>query len=224
MISIQLKPHHAEADRHHRFVHDHLTFCTRDGTVILDPDRTGFTLRVMQSFGNCLQYINARQCNELPPPRSHNQPYPVQRRNRLDITAYALITRADTFFIASSYPGSEDQRHGADVHRGGRPGFVQIKDDDTLLFPDYRGNFLFNTLGNLFVNQRCGLLFLDFDSGDALYLAGRGEILWEWPRDDPAFHGAQRLVQFHVDDPVQIAGAVPFVWNFLGQAPQCSEP
>ncbi len=196
-----------------------------NGTVILDPDRTGFTLRVMQSFGNCPQYINARQCNELPPPRSHNQPYPVQRRNRLDITACALITHADTFFIASSYTGSEDQRHGADVsHRGGRPDFVQIKDDDTLLFPDYRGNFLFNTLGNLFVNPRCGLLFLDFDSGDALYITGRGEILWEWPRDDPAFHGAQRLVQFHVDETVHIAGAVPFVWNLLGQAPQFSEP
>ena len=49
-------------------------------------------------------------------------------------------------------------------------------------------------------------------------------MLWEWPRDDPAFHGAQRLVQFYVDETVQIAGAVPFVWNFLGQAPQFSEP
>jgi hypothetical protein len=48
--------------------------------------------------------------------------------------------------------------------------------------------------------------------------------LWEWPRDDPAFHGAQRLVQFHVDETVHIAGAVPFVWNFLSQASQLSEP
>jgi predicted pyridoxine 5'-phosphate oxidase superfamily flavin-nucleotide-binding protein len=160
----------------------------------------------------------------LSPPSGHKQPHLVQRRNRLDITASALITRADTFFIASSYTGSEDPRHGADVsHRGGRPGFVQITDDDTLLFPDYRGNFLFNTLGNLLVNPRCGLLFLDFDSGDALYLTGRGEILWEWPRDDPAFRDAQRLVQVHVDETVQIAGAVPFVWTFLDPAPQFSK-
>ncbi len=195
-----------------------------NGTVTLDPDRAGFTLRVTQSFGNCPQYINARQCVGLPSPSRHNQPYPAQRRSRLDATACALITRADTFFIASSYAGSDDQRHGADVsHRGGRPGFVQIKDDDTLLFPDYRGNFLFNTLGNILVNPRCGLLFLDFTSGDALYLTGKGEILWEWPHDDPAFRDAQRLVQFHVDETVHLVGAVPFVWNFLGPAPQFSE-
>jgi len=195
-----------------------------NGTVTLDPDRAGFTLRVTQSFGNCPQYINARQCKVLSPPRGHNQPHPVQRRDRLDAPACALITRADTFFIASSYTGSDDRRHGADVsHRGGRPGFVQIKDDDTLLFPDYRGNFLFNTLGNIFVNPRCGLLFLDFDGGDALYLTGRGEILWEWSRDDPVFRGAQRLVRFQVDETVYIVGAVPFAWDFLGPAPQFSE-
>ena len=195
-----------------------------NGTVTLDPDRAGFILRVTQSFGNCPQYINARQCCVLPPPGRNREPCPVQRHDRLDAAACALITRADTFFIASYYAGSDDQRHGADVsHRGGRPGFVQIKDDYTLLFPDYRGNFLFNTLGNILVNPRCGLLFLDFDSGDTLYLTGRGEILWEWPRDDPAFRGAQRLVRFHVDETVHIVGAVPFVWNFLGQAPQFSE-
>ena len=195
-----------------------------NGTVTLDPDRAGFTIRVTQSFGNCPQYINARQCSVLSSPSCHNQSYPAQRRNRLDVAACALITRADTFFIASYYTGSDDQRHGADVsHRGGRPGFVQIKDNGTLLFPDYRGNFLFNTLGNILVNPRCGLLFLDFDSGDALYLTGKGEILWEWPRDDPAFRGAQRLVQFHVDETVHIVSAVPLVWNFLGRAPQFSE-
>jgi hypothetical protein len=47
--------------------------------------------------------------------------------------------------------------------------------------------------------------------------------LWEWPRDDPAFRGAQRLVQFHVDEMVHIVSAVPLVWNFLGRAPQFSE-
>jgi hypothetical protein len=81
---------------------------------------------------------------------------------------------------------------------------VQLRGDDTLLFPDYRGNFLFNTLGNLLVNPRCGLLFLDFDSGDTLSLTGQREILWEWPREDPAFRGAQWLVQFHVDETVHV--------------------
>jgi len=56
-----------------------------------------------------------------------------------------------------------------------------------------------------------------------LYLTGKGEILWEWPRNDPAFRGAQRLVQFHVDETVYVVSAVPLVWNFLGRAPQFSE-
>jgi len=195
-----------------------------NGIVALDPDGKGFLLRVKQSFGNCPQYINARQYSLVSSPSRCGQPGPVQRRNRLDDEACRIITRADTFFIASYYTGSEDQRHGADVsHRGGRSGFVQIKDEYTLLFPDYRGNFLFNTLGNILVNPRCGLLFLDFDNGDTLYLTGRGEVLWEWPQDDPSFRGAQRLVQFHVDETVYLVGTVPLTWDFLGQAPQFSE-
>jgi predicted pyridoxine 5'-phosphate oxidase superfamily flavin-nucleotide-binding protein len=195
-----------------------------NGAVALDPDGSGFTLRVTQSFGNCPQYINARQCSPSFLSGRHGTPHPARRRDRLDATACALIARADTFFIASSYVGPDDQRHGADIsHRGGLPGFVQIRDEHTLLFPDYRGNFLFNTLGNLLVNPRCGLLFIDFENGDALYLTGGGEILWEWPRDDPAFRSAQRLVRFLVDETVHIVGVVPFTWNFLGQAPQFSE-
>jgi hypothetical protein len=195
-----------------------------NGTVILDPDGAGFTLRVKQSFGNCPQYINARQCHSVSLPSRNREPKLVRHGDRLDDATWALISRADTFFIASCYTGAEDTRHGADVsHRGGRPGFVQIEDDSTLLFPDYRGNFLFNTLGNILVNPRCGLLFLDFDSGDTLQLAGTGEILWKWPGDNPAFRGAQRLVRFHIDETVHIEGAVPFVWDFLSQAPQFSE-
>jgi hypothetical protein len=67
------------------------------------------------------------------------------------------------------------------------------------------------------------LLFLDFDSGDTVYLTGQGEILWEWPREDPAFRGAQRLVQVHVEETVHIVGAVPFIWEFLNYAPQFAE-
>lgn len=195
-----------------------------NGTVALDLDGVGFTLRVTQSFGNCPQYINARQCHLVSRPSHNRQPELVQRGDRLVDDTCALISRADTFFIASCYADADDQRHGADVsHRGGRPGFVQIEDAHTLLFPDYRGNFLFNTLGNLALNPRCGLLFLDFDSGDTVQLTGTGEILWEWSRDDPAWRGAQRLVRFHIDETVWIRGAVPFVWDFLSQAPQFSE-
>jgi predicted pyridoxine 5'-phosphate oxidase superfamily flavin-nucleotide-binding protein len=195
-----------------------------NGTVALDPDGAGFTIQVRQSFGNCAQYIQARHFRFVSPSDGHREPRPVQRHDRLAAPACALITRADTFFIASSYAVPSDHRHGADVsHRGGRPGFVRIRDAHTLLFPDYRGNFLFNTLGNLLANPRCGLLFLDFGSGDTLQLTGKSEILWEWPHEEPAWRGAQRLVQFQVEEVVQLTGAVPLAWDFLGYAPQLSE-
>jgi uncharacterized protein len=195
-----------------------------NGTVALDADGAGFTIHVTQSFGNCTQYIQARQFRFVSRADRPSESGLVQRHDRLDPRAYALITRADTFFIASSYAAPSEPRHGPDVsHRGGRPGFVQIRDAHTLLFPDYRGNFLFNTLGNILANPRCGLLFLDFDSGDTLQLTGRGEVLWEWPPEEPAFRGAQRLLQFEVDETVQLRGAVPLVWDFLGYAQQFSE-
>jgi hypothetical protein len=195
-----------------------------NGTVALDADEAGFTIHVTQSFGNCAQYIQARQFRCLSPSDHPSESRSAQHHARLDAPTCAIISRADTFFIASSYVAPSDPRHGPDVsHRGGRPGFVQIQDAYTLLFPDYRGNFLFNTLGNLLANPRCGLLFLDFGSGDTLQLTGRGEVLWEWPHEDPAFRGAQRLIQFQVDETVQLTGAVPLVWDFLGYATQFSE-
>ncbi len=82
----------------------------------------------------------------------------------------ALVARSDTFFIASQYSEVDgDWTHGVDVsHRGGKPGFVIVAHETELLFPDYTGNCMFNTLGNIVVNPRCGLLFLDFETGQAL--------------------------------------------------------
>ena len=82
----------------------------------------------------------------------------------------ALVRDADTYFIASSVPPSRLERsaaHGVDVsHRGGKPGFVRVDRDadgvDTLTVPDFSGNNMFNTLGNLSVYPRAGLLFVDF--------------------------------------------------------------
>ena len=98
----------------------------------------------------------------------------------LDAEAEALIRGADTFFIASGNPdGSLDASH-----RGGEPGFVSILEDGTLEVPDYPGNHMYNTLGNLEVNPRAGLVFLDFTSGRTLQLTGTAEVVWEY-RPDP---------------------------------------
>lgn len=83
-----------------------------------------------------------------------------------------LIAKADTFFLATSHP-----TRGADAsHRGGPPGFVRVHSPTRLSWPDYPGNNMFNSLGNLAVNPRCGLLFVDFESGATLQLHGRAEV------------------------------------------------
>jgi hypothetical protein len=77
-------------------------------------------------------------------------------------------------------------------HRGGKPGFVGITNDGELVIPEYRGNRYFNTLGNLLINPRAGLLFIDFAAGDLLQITGLAKIIWDGP-EVAAFVGAQRL-------------------------------
>ena len=91
----------------------------------------------------------------------------------LPAAAQAIVTRADTFFVATS-----GGVHGVDIsHRGGPPGFAAIE-GATLTIPDFKGNRYFNTLGNMLIEPRAALLFIDFASGDVLELRGSCSIGW----------------------------------------------
>jgi uncharacterized protein len=166
-------------------------------------DERGLVVRVQQSFGNCPKYIHVR---EVVPMRREARAS-IRLGRHLSPAAAKLVRAADTFFIAtaSAAPGSPEAEpsEGIDVsHRGGPPGFVAVdeaSDRSVLTIPDYVGNFFFNTLGNLAVNPRAGLLFLDFESGDLLQLSGRVELTWDGPEVD-AVAGARRLLRFHVDE------------------------
>jgi predicted pyridoxine 5'-phosphate oxidase superfamily flavin-nucleotide-binding protein len=170
----------------------------------------GFALSVRQSFGNCPKYIQTRLPEPIEPP-----PVPSAPRiaDGLDDNDRALIATADTFFIATAHTAAEaGLAGGVDVsHRGGRRGFVRVE-RGRLTAPDFVGNFYFNTLGNLMVEPRAGLLFPDFASGDLLYLAVTGEIIWDGPEVD-AFLGAQRLTRFEVSHAIRLPGALPFRWT-----------
>jgi hypothetical protein len=127
------------------------------------------------------------------------------------------VRSADTFFIATAHPssaGSANPARGVDVsHRGGKPGFVHVSADGArLTVPDFVGNFLFNTLGNLALNPHAGLLFVDFSSGGLLHVAVRGSVIWDGPQVR-AFEGAQRLMQFEVDAWRWIDGSLPLRWG-----------
>lgn len=179
-----------------------------NGTV-LAVDDDGFELRVDQSFGNCPQYIQARDARWVDAPPI--APALRLESARLSEGATALLARADTVFIASAAPGQ-----GADVsHRGGRPGFVRVDRSDagtTLTLPDFRGNFFFNTLGNIAAHPRAGLLAVEHDSGGVLQLTGRATIIAGGPEVD-AFVGAQRLLRIEVDAGEWTPQALPLRWS-----------
>jgi len=192
-----------------------------NGTIaVASPE--GFEIRVEQSFGNCPKYIQARE----PRPEARAPGAAVALGPRLGADARALVRRADTLFIASASaarPGRTGRGAGVDVsHRGGRPGFVQVTDTAAglrLTLPDYSGNRLFNTFGNLVAWPFAGLLFVDHASGSLLHLATRAELQHDGP--ELASHtGAERLLHLHLLAGCWRAGALPLAWSAPEPAPQ----
>jgi len=175
---------------------------------------SGFAVTVDQSFGNCPQYIQLRQLRSVPLAEPATRP--AQHLTELDEAAKAMIAEADTFFVASFV--DVDGVRSVDVsHRGGQAGFVQVE-GNRLTIPDFAGNLFFNTLGNLLINPKAGLLFIDFNSGDLLHLNGRTEIILEGPLVE-AFQGAERLWMFHVEHVVRRPAALGLRWRFDGVSP-----
>jgi hypothetical protein len=174
------------------------------------PD--GITVSVEQSFGNCPQYIQTRLWED-----NAAAPGSVEWLTGLDPAAHDLIARADTFFVASSSGGGAGHMGGVDIsHRGGRPGFVGIS-GDTLTIPDFHGNGYFNTFGNLLLDPRAALLFMDWTDGTLLHLRGKVDILWD---QDGGFAGAERLWRVTITDGWRRRGALPLRWSFQAYAPQ----
>jgi len=178
----------------------------------------GFAIRVQQSFGNCPKYIQAR--NERL--RVCSRPAPEYRMaSHLADNEVSFIAEADTFFIASrsAQLDQEEASQGLDVsHRGGRPGFVRVVSPNELCFPDYSGNLLFNTLGNLEVDARAGLLFVDFQSGRMLHIIGRARISWDVP-ETMRSNGVERLIFFDIEHVVNRDHAFPHSFDFVSYSP-----
>ncbi|SDG35988.1 pyridoxamine 5'-phosphate oxidase family protein [Paraburkholderia phenazinium] len=192
--------------------------------VITAMDEETLTVSVSQSFGNCAKYIQSRvpTFTASAPDEAHIVPDEAPESSpALSPADRALLARADTFFIASA--NASDNAgfgRGADVsHRGGKPGFIRVDNERTLTTPDFSGNLFFNTIGNLLQDPRAGLLVIDFESGDLLYLAVDAEVIWEGSELE-TFAGAERLMRFHIREVRRIRRALPFRWSPVQYAPQ----
>jgi len=151
-------------------------------------------IRAQQVYGNCQQYIQERVLESTAAPSSAGT---VSRGSELNAEQRNWIARADTLFIASAHP-----ENGADAsHRGGNPGFIKAISGKKIIIPDYQGNLMFNTLGNISVNPRVGLVLPDFERGRTLQLTGRATI--DWDSDRSAFPRAERLLVFEIDQVIE---------------------
>ncbi len=180
-------------------------------------DENSITITVVQSYGNCPKYINLREVAERELQSTQRK---VTQQNTLGPDDIALISTTDTFFIVSYIlDGSDEPYEGVDInHRGGHPGFVSVDTSSQITIPDYKGNYLFNTFGNLLINPEACVLFVDFETGDQLHIHGQATLIDE-PEVVERFSGAQRLLRIHVNAVSRIASATPLRWRFLETPP-----
>ena len=83
-----------------------------------------------------------------------------------------LIETRDMFFLATS----DDTGHPSCSYKGGAPGFVRVMDEHTLAFPNYDGNGMYLSMGNVLKNPHVGLLFIDLEEGNRLRINGEATI------------------------------------------------
>jgi predicted pyridoxine 5'-phosphate oxidase superfamily flavin-nucleotide-binding protein len=170
--------------------------------------RSELRIDVELVYSNCHKHIQTRSIDD-DAPLLRPEDARIQRGRGLNDDQRDWIRRADTFVIASAHPTA-----GADCsHRGGTPGFVHV-DGDRLTWPDYVGNSLFNTLGNITTYPLAGVIFVDFDTGATLQLTGSTEVDWN-PEHAAPVPGAERLVTFDVDEAIEVSCAVPFRFRLI---------
>ena len=129
-------------------------------------------VRIDQSLGQCPKYINRKN---ITPSQPHSEL--VSDSALLGDRAKRLVSKADIFFISSSHADNDMDTN----NRGGPAGFVRVSEDEDgksiIVWPEYSGNRLYQTLGNLETTPLAGLVVPDFDSGDVLYVTGNTETL-----------------------------------------------
>lgn len=171
------------------------------------------SLQVLESYPNCPKYIQRRHLSfKIGQKPKQSQ---IQSGQILTFQQQAWIELADTFFVASFH-----STRGVDIsHRGGNPGFIQIIDRQTIRIPDYNGNGMFNTLGNLIINPHAGLIFIDFERSRTLQLSGRANILWDLENHRHPRVGTKRYWDFKIEQCQETDLPILFNCEFIDYSP-----
>ncbi|MGV9799716.1 pyridoxamine 5'-phosphate oxidase family protein [Mycobacterium sp. NPDC003449] len=168
-----------------------------------EPVDGGLRIHTEQVYSNCPKYISRRHIEGA---RTAVETPRARRAEAMDERHRRVIAATDTFFV-----GSADPDGNADAsHRGGNPGFLEVLSPTQLRWPDYRGNSMFMTLGNIAANPRCGLLIPDWRTGSTIQLTGTAQILWD---DGAGRPGAQCSIEFTLTELVELTGVSPWRWG-----------
>lgn len=169
-------------------------------------------IEVRQAYPNCPKYIQRRRFLGIDPER---RPAAVQRGTTLGPREMEMIRRADTLYVATAHDTA-----GVDCsHRGGSPGFVEVTAPDAIRVPDYAGNGMYNTLGNIELDRRAGIVIVDFDAGEVLQLSGEVSVEWDVRGSDAATIGTRRFWRMTIAAWIRSVLPLRPIWEFIDASP-----
>ncbi|KAH7397301.1 hypothetical protein BKA66DRAFT_509049 [Pyrenochaeta sp. MPI-SDFR-AT-0127] len=170
-----------------------------EGRTDTAQDQIQLITKIDQSLGNCPKYLNQY---EIRP--ASVQSKAISQGTSLSEESKALIAKSDMFFLTTSTEIDQDVNH-----RGGPPGFVRIVSSDQVVYPEYSGNRLYQSLGNLQINPKIGITFPDYENGNVLYITGTADIL---VGADAAYMlpGSNLAVKIKIDEARFVTCGLPF--------------
>ena len=182
-------------------------------SVMQDKGKIDLSFKVTEYAPNCPKYINRREiiydANNADP---INRSAPRQERTTITKADQTFIESMDTLWIGSYAPSV-----GADCnHRGGKPGFIRVTSPSTIEWPEYRGNGMFFTSGNLEVHDRAGVTLVDFETGSLIQMTGRAVVDWS---HDGRYEVASRTIIFTVERLIHIPNVTSHRWKRLDYSP-----
>ena len=152
---------------------------------VASQEGTQLSFDIKMGYPSCPKHIQ-RELIEIPE-TSKSVSADYQNGTTLRTSEKAWIIGAHTFFIGTQTKKGDIESS----HRGGDPGFVEIQENGLLRVPDYLGNSMFSTLGNIYENPKAALLFVDYKKGETLQLTGKAELQFDQNSEDDFYRSGE---------------------------------
>ena len=136
-------------------------------------DESHLSFKIRMGYPSCPKHIQ-REIIEVPEKSEILSPS-YEKGTVLGKAEIEWIVNSHTFFISTqTKKGDIDSSH-----RGGDPGFIEVLENENLRVPDYLGNSMYSTLGNIYENPKAALLFIDYKKGETLQLTGVAQLQFD---------------------------------------------